>query len=208
MNVRVGVGGVFVPFVRRAGRPQRDHDRRYRLAPPHRREPAARPGRGRPLPKPRRPPVPDRGDVRTRVPASAQSYLDDDEASWVNEGLSMYAERSPATSTSASRSPTSASAAASSASSATRRSRPREPEPDPPVGRRTRSPSGATRATSEIVCDYGAAETFMHYLAGRFGPGSSPRSTAIPTTVSSRCASSLRRRGQRRDRRASTTGRP
>ena len=38
----------------------------------------------------------------------------------------------------------------------------------PPVGENSLTLWG-DKGGSQIVCDYGAAETFMHYLAGRFG---------------------------------------
>ena len=46
------------------------------------------------------------------------------------------------------------------------------------------------KGDSEIVCDYGAAESFMHYLAGRLGPGFCPRSIVTRTTGSRPFASS------------------
>ena len=59
-----GRGRCVRPVSRRPGRPQRDHGRRRRLAPPDGRESSAQSRSRRLLQEPRRSSVPDRGDVR------------------------------------------------------------------------------------------------------------------------------------------------
>ena len=99
------------------------------------------------------------------------NYLDDREVSWVNEGLSMYAEqltgytdlRKPVTDIGFSGS---AQCFFGNAWNIT----PANPNPSP-GGPENSLTAWGDRGDRLIVCDYGAAETFMHYLAGRFGSG-------------------------------------
>jgi Immune inhibitor A-like, MAM domain len=98
-----------------------------------------------------------------------QEYHDDREVSWINEGLSMYAEqvtgysdaRKPVTDTGFSGSVQCFLGNAWTVTPA---------NPNPTNGGPENSLTlWGDKGDSQIVCDYGAAETFMHYLAGRFG---------------------------------------
>ena len=171
VNVRVGVGGVFVPSLDE----QVDRNvitidgvdwlHRTGASPPH--DPVA-------------------GDLcRSRAARPflieatfaheyqhlLQSYLDDDEATWVNEGLSMYAEavtgyvdlRKPITEVGFSGSVQCLLGNTSKQTGA---------NPNPiPGGPENSLTVWGDKGDEEIVCDYGAAEMFMHYLASRLGPG-------------------------------------
>ncbi len=171
VNVRVGVGGVFVPFFDE----QLDRNvitvdgvdwvHRTGPNPPHN-------------------PVP--GDLcrsRSGVPFLIEatfaheyqhlleSFQDDDEVSWVNEGLSMFAEsvtgyadlRKPVTDVGFSGTVQCFLGYLSRQTAA-------NPNPSP-GGPENSLTSWGDKGDREIVCDYGAAETFMHYLASRFGLG-------------------------------------
>ena len=100
-----------------------------------------------------------------------ESYLDDDEITWVNEGLSMYAEavtgyvdlRKPITEVGFSGSVQCVLGNTSMQTGA---------NPNPiPGGPENSLTVWGDKGDEEIVCDYGAAEMFMHYLAARLGPG-------------------------------------
>jgi hypothetical protein len=100
-----------------------------------------------------------------------EEYQDDREVSWINEGLSMYAEqvtgytdvRKSVTQIGFSGSVQCFLGHAWSVTSA---------NPNPTTGGPENSLTlWGDKGDSQIVCDYGAAETFMHYLAGRFGTG-------------------------------------
>ena len=100
-----------------------------------------------------------------------QSFVDDDEVTWVNEGLSMYAEavagyvdpRKPITDVGYSGSVQCLLGNTSTQTNA---------NPNPTAGGPENSLTvWGDKGEAEIVCDYGAAEMFMHYLAGRFGAG-------------------------------------
>jgi Immune inhibitor A-like, MAM domain len=100
-----------------------------------------------------------------------QEYHDDREVSWINEGLSMYAEQvtgytdvnKPVTNVGFSGSVQCFLGNAWTVTPA---------NPNPTNGGPENSlTTWGDKGDSAIVCDYGAAETFMHYLAGRFGVG-------------------------------------
>jgi Immune inhibitor A-like, MAM domain len=100
-----------------------------------------------------------------------EEYQDDREVSWINEGLSMYAEqltgyadvRAPVTENGFSGSVQCFLGHAWNVTSA---------NPNPTTGGPENSLTlWGDKGDGQIVCDYGAAETFMHYLAGRFGTG-------------------------------------
>ena len=164
---------VLLVAVQRAPRPQRDDDRRVRLAAPHRRQPAARAVR-RPVHERAGTAVPVRGRLRARVPAPARVLRGPGESDLGQRGprrLGADAHRlrrpdhpdhGPRTST--------ATSSASSASSGCRRT-------FNPIPRR-RGPENSLNLwgdqndfESEILCDYGAAYTMMELLADRFGTG-------------------------------------
>lgn len=98
-----------------------------------------------------------------------QENWDDREVSWINEGLSMYAEqitgyadlRKPVTEVGFEGSAQCFFGNAWTVTPA---------NPNPTNGGPENSLTlWGDKGDSQIVCDYGAAETFMHYLAGRFG---------------------------------------
>ena len=100
-----------------------------------------------------------------------EEYQDNREVSWINEGLSMYAEqltgyadvRAPVTENGFSGSVQCFLGHAWNVTSA---------NPNPTTGGPENSLTlWGDKGDGQIVCDYGAAETFMHYLAGRFGTG-------------------------------------
>jgi Immune inhibitor A-like, MAM domain len=100
-----------------------------------------------------------------------QEYWDDREVSWINEGLSMYAEHltgyadlsKPVTQVGFEGSAQCFFGNAWTVTPA---------NPNPTNGGPENSLTlWGDKGDSQIVCDYGAAETFMHYLAGRFGVG-------------------------------------
>jgi Immune inhibitor A-like, MAM domain len=98
-----------------------------------------------------------------------ESYEDSDEVSWVNEGLSMFAES--LTGYLDSTKPVTAAGFSSSAQcflgySSVQTTVNPNPTPGGPENSLT---IWGDRNGSEILCDYGAAETFMEYLAARFG---------------------------------------
>ena len=100
-----------------------------------------------------------------------ESFQDDNEVSWVNEGMSMYAEQ--LTGYVDNRKPITAVGFSGSVQCflghATRQTGANpNPTPGGPENSLTR---WGDKGDGEIVCDYGAAETFMHYLSGRFGQG-------------------------------------
>jgi hypothetical protein len=100
-----------------------------------------------------------------------ESFQDPDETQWINEGLSMYAEavtgyvdlRKPITNVGYSGSVQCLLGNSSLQTQA-------NPNPTP-GGPENSLTLWGDRGDSQIVCDYGAAETFMHYLAERFGIG-------------------------------------
>jgi hypothetical protein len=98
-----------------------------------------------------------------------QEFHDGREVSWINEGLSMYAEevtgysdaRRPVTDVGFSGSVQCFLGNAWNVTPA---------NPNPTNGGPENSLTlWGDKGDSQIVCDYGAAETFVHYLAGRFG---------------------------------------
>ena len=171
VNVRVGVGGVFVPLL------DEQVDRNVITI-------DAVDWLHRTGPNPPHNPAP--GDLcRTRsarpflIEATfaheyqhlLESFLDSDETTWVNEGLSMYAEqltgyvdnRKPITDVGFSGTVQCFLGFSSRQTGA---------NPNPSAGGPENSLTRwGDKGDGEIVCDYGAAETFMHYLAGRFGQG-------------------------------------
>jgi Immune inhibitor A-like, MAM domain len=100
-----------------------------------------------------------------------QEYHDDREVSWINEGLSMYAEQ--VTDYTDVRKPVSDVGFSGSVQCFLGNAWTVTPaNPNPTNGGPENSLTvWGDRGDSAIVCDYGAAETFMHYLAGRFGVG-------------------------------------
>ena len=99
-----------------------------------------------------------------------ESFQDQNETSWINEGLSMYAEqvtgyvdnREPITDLGFSGS------VQCFLGHIVRRT---DANPNPSAGGPENSLTlWGDKGDDQIVCDYGASETFMHYLAGRFGP--------------------------------------
>jgi hypothetical protein len=171
INVRVGVGGVFVPSLDE----QVDRNvitvdgvdwlHRMGANPPHN-------------------PVP--GDFcRSRAARPflieatfaheyqhlLESFQDPDETSWVNEGLSMYAEQ--VTGYVDNRKPiTDVGFSGSVQCFLGHTVRQTGANPNPSAGGPENSLTlWGDKGEDQIVCDYGAAETFMHYLAGRFGVG-------------------------------------
>ena len=171
VNVRVGVGGVFVPLLDE----QVDRNvitidgvdwlHRTGATPPHN-------------------PVP--GDLcRSRAARPylieatfaheyqhlLESFQDDNELSWINEGLSMYSEQ--ITGYVDNRKPITDVGFSGSVQCFLGYSvRQTGANPNPSAGGPENSLTRwGDKGDDEIVCDYGAAETFMHYLAGRFGPG-------------------------------------
>jgi Immune inhibitor A-like, MAM domain len=98
-----------------------------------------------------------------------ESFQDSNELSWVNEGLSMFAEQ--LTGYSDARQPiTSVGFSGSVQCFLGYSTRQTDANPNPSAGGPENSLTvWGDKGDGEIVCDYGAAETFMHYLAGRFG---------------------------------------
>ena len=98
-----------------------------------------------------------------------QEYQDDREVSWINEGLSMYAEE--VTGYSDARKPISDVGFSGSVQCFLGNTWNVTPaNPNPTLGGPENSLTlWGDKGDGQIVCDYGAAETFMHYLAGRFG---------------------------------------
>jgi hypothetical protein len=98
-----------------------------------------------------------------------QEYHDGREVSWINEGLSMYAEE--VTGYSDARKPVSEVGFSGSVQCFLGNGWNVTPaNPNPTSGGPENSLTlWGDKGGSQIVCDYGAAETFMHYLAGRFG---------------------------------------
>jgi Immune inhibitor A-like, MAM domain len=98
-----------------------------------------------------------------------QRYHDLREVSWINEGLSMYAEE--VTGYSDARKPISDVGFSGSVQCFLGNTWTVTPaNPNPTSGGPENSLTlWGDKGGSQIVCDYGAAETFMHYLAGRFG---------------------------------------
>ena len=96
-------------------------------------------------------------------------YHDLREVSWINEGLSMYAEE--ITGYSDARKPISDVGFSGSVQCFLGNLWNVTPaDPNPTAGGPENSLTlWGDKGGSQIVCDYGAAETFMHYLAGRFG---------------------------------------
>ena len=96
-------------------------------------------------------------------------YHDLREVSWINEGLSMYAEE--ITGYSDARKPVSDVGFSGSVQCFLGNLWNVTPaNPNPTAGGPENSLNlWGDKGGSQIVCDYGAAETFMHYLAGRFG---------------------------------------
>jgi hypothetical protein len=100
-----------------------------------------------------------------------ESFQDSDEVAWVNEGLSMYAEavtgyselRRPITEVGYSSSVQCMLGYGVVQSNA-------NPNPTP-GGPENSLTLWGDRGDTQILCDYGAAETFMHYLAERYGLG-------------------------------------
>ena len=152
-------------------RPQRDDDRRVRLAPPHRREPAEQPGLGRHLHERAGAPVPLRGHVRARVPAPARELRGSGRGQLGQRGpLGLGADADRLRQPSASRSPTRASTRTSSASSAGCRSQtPANPNPRAACGPENSLTRWGDQGDGEILADYGAAYSMMEMLQGRYG---------------------------------------
>jgi Immune inhibitor A peptidase M6 len=100
-----------------------------------------------------------------------QEYHDDREVSWINEGLSMYAEQ--VTAYTDVNKPVTAVGFSGSVQCFLGNAWTVTPaNPNPTNGGPENSLTAwGDKGDSQIVCDYGAAETFMHYLAGRFGVG-------------------------------------
>jgi hypothetical protein len=171
VNIRVGVGGVFVPSLDE----QVDRNvitidgidwlHRTGAGPPHN-------------------PVP--GDLcRSRAARPflieatfaheyqhlLESFQDPDELTWVNEGLSMYAEQ--VTGYVDNRKPITDVGYSGTVQCFLGYSiRQTGANPNPSAGGPENSLTRwGDKGDDEIVCDYGAAETFMHYLSGRFGQG-------------------------------------
>jgi hypothetical protein len=98
-----------------------------------------------------------------------QEYHDGREVSWVNEGLSMYAEQ--VTGYIDARNPVSDVGFSGSVQCFLGHAWNVTPaNPNPTNGGPENSLTlWGDKGDSQIVCDYGAAETFVHYLAGRFG---------------------------------------
>jgi hypothetical protein len=100
-----------------------------------------------------------------------ESFQDPDESTWLNEGLSMYAEavvgysdvRPPITGVGFS-----SSVQCLLGNSITQTNANPNPVPGGPENSLT---LWGDHGDSQILCDYGAAETFMHFLAGRHGVG-------------------------------------
>jgi hypothetical protein len=100
-----------------------------------------------------------------------EHYLDDDELPWLNEGLSMFAEQVTGY-TDVRKSVDELGYSGTVQCFLGRGSRRTSFNPNPTLGGPENSLTlWGDRGDSEIVCDYGAAETFIHYLAGRFGLG-------------------------------------
>ena len=171
VNVRVGVGGVFVPLLD----DQVDRNvitvdgvdwlHRMGATPPHNPVPGdfCRSRAGRPFLI--------EATFAHEYQHLLESFQDPDEATWVNEGLSMYAEqvtgyvdnRKPITDVGFSGS------VQCFLGHTVRRT---DANPNPSSGGPENSLTlWGDKGDEEIVCDYGASETFMHYLAGRFGAG-------------------------------------
>ena len=171
VNVRVGVGGVFVPLLD----DQVDRNvitvdgvdwlHRMGATPPHNPVPGdfCRSRAGRPFLI--------EATFAHEYQHLLESFQDPDETTWVNEGLSMYAEqvtgyvdnRKPITDVGFSGS------VQCFLGHTVRRT---DANPNPSSGGPENSLTlWGDKGDEEIVCDYGASETFMHYLAGRFGAG-------------------------------------
>jgi immune inhibitor InhA-like protein len=100
-----------------------------------------------------------------------EEYQDPNEVSWVNEGLSMFAEQLTGYSD-AKKTVDELGFSGTVQCFLGTGSRRTAFNPNPTLGGPENSLTvWGDRGDSEIVCDYGAAETFMHYLAGRFGLG-------------------------------------
>lgn len=100
-----------------------------------------------------------------------EHYQDDDEVPWVNEGLSMYAE-TLAGYTSL-RTPITQSGFSAQTQCFLGYQVIRTPaNPNPPLrgGPENSLTLWGDQGDGEILCDYGAAETFMNFLAARYGP--------------------------------------
>lgn len=169
VNIRVGIGGVFVPLF------NEQVDRNVITV-------DAVDWLHRTGPTPPNDPVP--GDLcrsRSARPLLIEAtfaheyqhlleyYEDTDEVSWVNEGLSMFAESltgyldSSKPITSSGFSPTAQCFLGYSSVQT-------DANPNPsPGGPENSLTVWGDRDGSEILCDYGAAEIFMEYLAARFG---------------------------------------
>ena len=100
-----------------------------------------------------------------------QSFQDSDETTWVNEGLSMYAEQVTGY-TDLRRPITDIGFSGSLQCLLGNTSRTTSANPNPtPGGAENSLTAWGDKGDQQIVCDYGAAETFMHLLAARFGQG-------------------------------------
>ena len=169
VNVRVGVGGVFVPSlddqVDRNVITVDGVDWLHRMGanPPHNPVPGdfCRSRAGRPFLI--------EATFAHEYQHLLESFQDADEATWINEGLSMYAEqvtgyvdnRKPITDVGFSGS------VQCFLGHSVRRT---DANPNPtPGGPENSLTLWGDKGDEQIVCDYGASETFMHYLAGRFG---------------------------------------
>jgi Immune inhibitor A peptidase M6 len=98
-----------------------------------------------------------------------ESFQDDDEVSWVNEGLSMFAEEVTGYLDS-SKPITDVGFSGSTQCFLGHSSLLTDANPNPsPGGPENSLTIWGDKGDREIVCDYGAAETFMEYLSGRFG---------------------------------------
>ncbi len=171
INVRVGVGGVFVPSlddqVDRNVITVDGVDWLHRMGanPPHNPVPGdfCRSRAGRPFLI--------EATFAHEYQHLLESFQDPDEESWVNEGLSMYAEQ--VTGYVDNRTPITQVGFSGSVQCFLGHSvRRTDANPNPsPGGPENSLTLWGDKGDEEIVCDYGAAETFMHYLAGRFGAG-------------------------------------
>jgi len=171
VNIRVGVGGVFVPSLDE----QVDRNvitvdgvdwlHRTGANPPHNPVPGdlcqSRAGR----------PFLIEATFAHEYQHLLESFQDSDESTWVNEGLSMYAEQ--LTGYVDNRKPITDVGFSGSVQCFLGHSvRQTDANPNPSSGGPENSLTlWGDKGDEEIVCDYGAAETFMHYLAGRFGIG-------------------------------------
>ena len=171
INVRVGVGGVFVPSlddqVDRNVITVDGVDGLHRMGanPPHNPVPGdfCRSRAGRPFLI--------EATFAHEYQHLLESFQDPDEATWVNEGLSMYAEQ--VTGYVDNRKPiTDVGFSGSVQCFLGHTIRRTDANPNPSAGGPENSLTvWGDKGDEQIVCDYGGAETFMHYLAGRFGVG-------------------------------------